>query len=514
MTAPAPSAPADPPVAGPGAGPGVDGPGVAGLGAGPGGASPVDWFVARRIAHAAGAQARATSDRGAEVTPLETALARVVAAPVAALCDIPHYASSAMDGWAVSGAPPWRLTGASPVASEHSSTAVPIVTGGVVPSGTWCVLRSEFGELTASGEGGDGEGGEGDRAGAVTASGEGEPGDGEVLLALSADAPPGELRQGRHIRPPATEAHLGETVIAARTVLTPVHLALAAAAGHDALPLAPRPRVSLLLTGDEVVTSGIPAPGRVRDSFSLTLPPLLAAQGADVSTPQRVPDDLPSTLAALTHPTLSAPPMAIPGPTASGTAATGPTTSTADGPTISTATEPRRVDLVVTTGGTGGSGSDHVRAALLALGAELLVDGIAVRPGAPALLARLPTGVLVAALPGNPLAALLTLHALVHPLLAGWQGCDLPELIEVTTAVDLAPHRAPLSLRPYRLTHPTPTPTAPTAPTGAAGPSVVAEPSEWQGSAMLRGLADADGVLLVPSRGAAAGERLQAIALR
>ncbi|MFB2586189.1 molybdopterin-binding protein [Herbiconiux liukaitaii] len=502
MTVPAPSAPADPPVAGPGAGPGVDGPGVAGLGSGPGGAGPVDWFAARRIAQAAGAQARATSDRGAEVTPLETALARVVAAPVAALCDIPHYASSAMDGWAVSGAPPWRLTGASPAPSEHSSTAVPIVTGGVVPSGTWSVLRSEFGELTASGKGGAGAG-DGDRAGVFTASGEG--GDGEVLLALSADAPPSELRQGRHIRPPATEAHLGETVIAARTVLTPVHLALAAAAGHDALPLAPRPRVSLLLTGDEVVTSGIPAPGRVRDSFSLTLPPILAAQGADVSTPQRVPDDLPSTLAALTHPTLSAPRTAATSLTASGTAATGPATSTA--------TEPRPVDLVVTTGGTGGSGSDHVRAALLALGAELLVDGIAVRPGAPALLARLPTGVLVAALPGNPLAALLTLHALVHPLLAGWQGRDLPELIEVTTAVDLAPHRAQLSLRPYRLTHPTTSP-APTAPTGAAGPSVVAEPSEWQGSAMLRGLADADGVLLVPSRGAAAGERLQAIALR
>ncbi|MGC5413117.1 molybdopterin-binding protein, partial [Streptomyces sp. DT225] len=70
-------------------------------------------------------------------------------------------------------------------------------------------------------------------------------------------------------------------------------------------------------------------------------------------------------------------------------------------------------DLIITTGGTAAGPVDHVHRVLDRVGAELLVDGVAVRPGHPMLLARLSSdGPWLVGLPGNPLAAvsgLLTL---------------------------------------------------------------------------------------------------------
>ncbi|MCS5722379.1 molybdopterin molybdotransferase MoeA [Herbiconiux sp. CPCC 203407] len=394
---------------------------------------PTDWFEARRRAHRAGEAARTPTER----VPLESALGRVLAQPLIALCDVPHAVTSAMDGWAVAGRGPWRLRelravrGSTETPALRHGEASPILTGGVPPAGADAVLRSELGVLSLGA-------------------------DGRTKLDTAPHAPAGEPAPGRHLRPAATEAARGETVLPAGCTLGPLHLALAAACGLDTVDVVVRPTAALVRTGDEVVDSGIPRPGQVRDSFTLTLPPLLAALGARVGNNEKAPDDLAATLAALR-------------------AAAG------------------RASLVVTTGGTGRSGADHVRAALTALRAEVLVDGVAVRPGAPTLLARLPGGALVVALPGNPLAALLSLHTLAHPLLAGMQGLPLPTLGRVTVAEPIAPPGAPLSLRPYRL-----------GPLGAL-------PTAWHGSAMLRGLAEADGVLLVPADGAASGTQLDTL---
>jgi molybdopterin molybdotransferase len=142
---------------------------------------------------------------------------------------------------------------------------------------------------------------------------------------------------------------------------------------------------------------------------------------------------------------------------------------------------------------TGGSRADHVRALLRDAGAEFLVDGVDVRPGGPALLARLPDGRLVVGLPGNPLAALLSVLTLVQPLLAGQQGLGLPALRPAVLASAVDPTRSETVLRPYQ---------AVLDPQTAV---VTAEPSPWHGAAMLRGLADADGVLVCPGAGAPAG---------
>ncbi|SDY49657.1 molybdopterin molybdotransferase MoeA [Herbiconiux ginsengi] len=459
-------------------------------------ASTVSWQEARRRAHEAGGR------RAPETVALEDAVGRVLADDLVALMAVPHYASSAMDGWAVAGDGPWRILerrAEGPDEREREDVAqsvlrageaVPIVTGAVIPPGTRGVLRSEHGVLAPAG----------DETGQAV-------GTGPARLSVGPDGATGEPREGLHIRPAGTEAAAGETVFRAGAVLSPVHVAVAAGCGHDALEVVSRPRVTLVLTGGEVVERGIPGPGSVRDSFGPTLPAVLAGLGAEVVARHRVGDDFGATLAVF-----AAVPLRGSHETGDGTpgallpeAATPPggrtglpgIRYTAPGLTErSIADVPGPVaELIVTTGGTGDSSADHVRPALRAAGAEFLVDGVAVRPGAPALLARLPDGRLVIGLPGNPLAAMLALLTLAHPLLSAMQGRGMPELGRVRMAEALPAGKAPTTLRPYRL---------------VAGQ---AHPTAWHGAGMLRGLAEADGVLVVPQDGAAAGAELEVLRL-
>lgn len=403
------------------------------------------WSSARRIAHDVGVAGRPAAT---ETVPLAEALGRVLAASLIAPIPIPHYASSAMDGWAVAGLAGDRWTLLTADRAERARTvrlqpgeAVEVLTGGVIPPGTFAVLQSEHGVV--------------------------EPLDGVQILCRADDAPADEPRPGRHIREPGTESAAGATLVEAGTVLGPVHLAVAAGGGFDSVPVLPRPRVRLVLTGDEVVTSGLPGPGRVRDSFGPSLPGVIASLGGIVTSSVRVADSVADTAEAL------------------GTDGVAPTAP----------------EIVVTTGGTGASRADHVRALLRDAGAEFLVDGIDVRPGGPALLARLPDGRLFICLPGNPLAALLSVLTLLHPLLAGLQGGPLPPMRPVLLATAIDPVRSATTLRPYR---------AVPEPDSAVS---MAEPTPWHGAAMLRGLADADGIVVCPGTGAAAGDLVPSLDL-
>ncbi|MBK4346799.1 molybdopterin molybdotransferase MoeA [Lacisediminihabitans changchengi] len=369
------------------------------------------WLEAREVAFAA------ASVVPVETVPLDAAVGRILVEPVSALLDVPHYASSAMDGWAVAGAGPWDIVER---AALRPGEATAIVTGGDIPIGADAVVRSEIAERF------DGR--------------------------LHASTP----TRGHHIRPAGEEATRGETVIAAGTVLNPAHVALAAGAGHDTLTVRGAVTVSLALTGGEVITAGLPAAGQVRDSFGPQLPAMLRMLGASVTSSRRVADTIDDTIAALSQP---------------------------------------GVALVISTGGTGNSARDHLRTALERLGAEMLIDGIRMRPGGPTLLARLPGGSLVLALPGNPLAAMLALLTIGGPLIAGMTGVALPDLDTVTLAVAVDGVAGGAVLMPYRLEN------------GAA------VPNRHRASGMMRGLADAAGVLVVPSDGAKKGDRVTAIAL-
>ncbi|MCU1637408.1 MAG: molybdopterin molybdotransferase MoeA [Microbacteriaceae bacterium] len=377
------------------------------------------WSEARRTAFTA------ASALPPEIVPLDRAVGRLLTASVTALSDVSHYASSAMDGWAVAGDAPWQLVDS---ANLEPGQATLVVTGGVIPGGAGGVLRSENGLVEG------------------------------WMLAPNDRARADEPRAGEHIRPAGEEAVAGEVVVTAGTVLNPAHVAVAAGCGNDEMTVARLPRVGLVLTGNEVIEAGIPAPGQVRDSFGVQFPALMAMLGGCVIRSSRVPDDLESLVAAL-------------GPKASA------------------------VDVIITTGGTGHSSVDHLHAALEQLGARLLVDGVAMRPGGPTLLAQLPDGPFLIGLPGNPLAAMMGVLTLVQPLLAALQGAPEPNLGSVVLAHDVPGARGGTRLVPFTLDR------------------GLAVATRWQGAGMMRGLADAAGVLICPAEGASARDTLETIEL-
>lgn len=364
--------------------------------------------------------------------PLAHAVGRIVATDVTSGQAMPHYASSAMDGWAIAGSPPWIL--AEPGKRLAPGQAVPIVTGGLIPRGAKAVLRSESGRLS-------------------------KDDDGLPVLVRGDGARPGEPKNGQHVRPAGEEAAVGELLIKAGTTLNPAHVALAALGGLDDLPVLGRPAVKIVLTGDEVVATGIPEPGFVRDAFSPQLGAVVNLLGGSVVGLQRAGDNLQSMLAALAD------------------------------------DEDDPADVIVTTGATGHSSADFLRAAIDTMGGVLRIPHIAMRPGHPTLLAELPDGRFIVGLPGNPLAAMVGLLTLGAPLLARLGSLPQPEVAEVACGSPIKEYQGPTRLMPYRLVY------------GLASPCAHTD------SAMMRGLAAADGIMAVPPHGAKMGDLLSALLL-
>jgi molybdopterin molybdotransferase len=380
----------------------------------------VSWDSARSAVHSG-------------TTPLPTvelALAEldgtVLAGPLTTRTDIPAFDTSSVDGYAVRGTGPWRLAGkvlAGSVPGEVADgTAVVLATGAMVPPGTEHVLRVE--NTSESGV------------------------DGTTLVH-------GDVPLRRDWRDAGEEARRGEELLPAGTAVTPAVIGLAASCGYDTLTVHRRPRVQLLVFGDELLTAGPPADGRIRDSLGPAFPSWLRRLGAEVVGPpaiEPVEDTLEAHIAAIEA-------------------------------------AAQRADVVVTTGGTMHGPVDHLHPALAALGAEYVVDTVAVRPGFPMLVARLPDGTWVAGLPGNPQSATVALVTLVMPLLAGLRGLPMPPTTRVRLGTDVPGRGDFTHLALVR---------------GEA--DGLAYPLTHVGSAMLRGVASADGFAIVrPGQAAPAG---------
>jgi len=370
--------------------------------------SDLPWGEARERARVAAAPAPVRR------TALTEAQGCTAAEDLRALGPVPHAATSAMDGWAVAGEGPWRLDDSpGPLAPGRARL---IVTGGVPPEAADAVLPVELGEV------------DGDR--------------------LTGPTPPAS----RHIRPAGEEAAEGDVIVPAGQVLTPARLAVLASTGHDHVAVRRRPRVRLLVTGDELVSAGVPPAGRVRDVMTPMLPPMLAALGADVVAVQRVRDDA---------------------------------TTVAEAALV-------EADLVVSAGGTGRSAVDPIAGAWLQLGADVRFRGVDMRPGHPASLAVLPDGRPWLALPGNPLAAVVTALSFVPPLVAGHTGAHLPKPPTAVAGAELR-GRAGTTLVPARATE------------DGLVPAAAGRPH------MLRGLAEADVVAIVPADGVRPGETVRVL---
>lgn len=270
----------------------------------------------------------------------------------------------------------------------------------------------------------------------------------------------GEPRAMPDWRLPGEEARAGEELFPAGTPVDPAVIGVAATCGYQSLAVHPEPRAALLVFGDELLTEGTPGSGRVRDSLGPQVPGWLRRYGATV------------------------------------TGVTGPVKDTLAAHLDAIRSGLEDADLVCTTGGTMHGPVDHLHPALAELGAEYVVNTVAVRPGFPMLLARMPAGAgsrprFIAGLPGNPQSAVIALVTLVAPLLAGLRGRPLPPLplVEAGAAVPGRGGFTHLAL-------------AALDPAGR-----VAHPVGHVGSAMLRGLANAHGFVVVrPGTRAAAGD--------
>ncbi|KOV73446.1 MULTISPECIES: molybdopterin molybdotransferase MoeA [unclassified Streptomyces] len=265
-----------------------------------------------------------------------------------------------------------------------------------------------------------------------------------------------EMLHGQDIRPRGQECRNGDQLLPVGTLVTPAVLGLAAAAGYDTVTVVPRPRAEVLVLGDELLTEGLPHDGLIRDALGPMLPPWLRALGADVIAVRRIGDDAKALQKAVTR---------------------------------------SAADLIVTTGGTAAGPVDHVHPILERVGAELLVDGVKVRPGHPMLLARTKDHQHLVGLPGNPLAAVSGLLTLAEPLLR-------------TLAAHPAPERYTLPLREAVHGHPHDTRLIPVVLRGDH-----AMPLHYNGPAMLRGVAAADALAVVPPGGARQGEEAELLDL-
>ncbi|MEV1331697.1 molybdopterin molybdotransferase MoeA [Micromonospora costi] len=269
-------------------------------------------------------------------------------------------------------------------------------------------------------------------------------------------------------REPGEEAYAGEELLPAGTPVDPSVIGLAASCGYDTLSVRRAPRAALLVFGDELLTAGPPGAGRVRDALGPALPAWLRRYGCEVGPSDvvgPVADTLPAHVSALRSALADA-------------------------------------DVVCTTGGTMHGPVDHLHPALADLGADYVVNTVAVRPGFPMLVARVtgPDGRarFVAGLPGNPQSAIVALVSLVAPLLAGLQGRPMPVLPHATLAEPVPGRGDYTHLALVRLDR-------------AAG---TAHPVRHVGSAMLRGLAGADGFAVIgPGTSGEQGSRVPVVPL-
>ena len=352
-----------------------------------------------------------------EVIPLGLCIDRTLANDVISLVDLPTYETSAMDGYAVADTGPWKIVGdvkaGAPMTQRlNSGTAVRIATGAVVPEGAMGILRWENATVV-----------------------------GDELA--------GNIVAGEDIRPAGLECRKGEVLATAGTVLTPGWIGLLASAGFDSLEVIRKPRVEILLFGDEIALQGIPSGGLVRDSLGPQLPAWLTRMGAEVVAMSYVADEISLVIDAVAQASL-------------------------------------RADVVITTGGTADGPRDHLHSALEALGGVLIVDRVKSRPGHPMLLARIKEVPLLG-LPGNPQSAIVALMTLGQPLLNTLLGrpTKILDSITIRSGINVPEGFTRLVLGNVH--------------------GEFFEESGYLGSAMLRGLAQSSGFAVVASGRSEAG---------
>jgi molybdopterin molybdotransferase len=304
----------------------------------------------------------------AERVPIERAAARVLAAPVSALVDLPPFASSAMDGYALRAAdaasPPVRLPVVHRIAAGSPAErplsvgeAMTISTGGAVPEGADAVVPLELVEER----------------------------DDEIELSQPVEA-------GANVRGRGGDVVAGDVILEPGARLGAAQVAALAAAGVSEVQCAKRPRVGILVTGSELKQPGEAlGPGEIYESNGVLLATALQLAGAVPAQLGVVADDADEHERAMERALLG-------------------------------------FDMLVTSGGASVGPHDLVRATQAKLRVEEHFWGVAVKPGKPIAFGTRRDH-LVFNLPGNPVSVLVTFELFVRPAVNALLGLvdPLPE---------------------------------------------------------------------------------------
>jgi molybdopterin molybdotransferase len=299
--------------------------------------------------------------------PVEQSAGRVLAAPIQADVDIPGFDRSVVDGFAVrssdttgaSDAGPSLLTCVGRVAMGAGGTKISVQegecayvpTGGVLPEGADAVVMVEFAEET-----------------------------GDTILVRKAVA------HGENVLMRDEDFKKGETVFFPGRHLTPQDAGVLAACGYAMVPVAEKPVVGIISTGNELVpVSGTLTPGQVRDSNAPMLAAWLSEYGCIPQLYGIVKDERRAFEKVIAE--------ALP-----------------------------ECDLILLSGGSSKDDRD-LTAGVIADQGEVLVHGIAIAPGKPTIIGRI-SGRPIIGLPGHPASAFVVLIAIVRPLLDRMLGLE------------------------------------------------------------------------------------------
>jgi molybdopterin molybdotransferase len=308
-----------------------------------------------------------------ERVSLDHAAGRVLAQPLCADSHQPPFTRSTRDGFACRAGEASKhgflalagsvRAGDAPTQPLAAGSVCEIMTGAPVPEGADSVAMLEHVEIV----------------------------DGRVRL-----LPPRKLDPGDNLVARGAQAHAGDELLPAGTLISVAQIALAASCGHASLEVFVRPRVAILTTGDELVpVDAVPGPGQIRNSNAPMLVSLVTAAGGEPWVLPTAADNAASLDQALAQ--------------ASG------------------------ADMLLISGGVSAGKFDLVEPALARLGALFHFTGVSIQPGKPLVFGEFPAPAAKAyqnknsakhffGLPGNPISSAVTFLLFAAPVLAALAG--------------------------------------------------------------------------------------------
>lgn len=314
-----------------------------------------------------------------ERVALIDALGRYVAEDVVAPFDHPLFNCSAMDGYAFAfGATEWKVIGEVAAGDVFpralaKGECVRIFTGAMVPEGADTVVMQELAQRF-----------------------------GNTMTHTDV-----KLKHGGNVRRKGEQLRTGDVVLMKGAKLDASAIGLLASVGIAEVTVAQRPRIAVLISGNEFAGGAIPKPGKIFGSNGVMLQAALREFGIDVDVVQ-VDDDREALIAAWK---IAA----------------------------------QAHDLIISTGGVSVGDHDLVRPTLDALGAAIIFHGVMQKPGKPMLFAKL-NDTPVFGLPGNPRAVMVLFREYVAPFIRAMQAAAAPwmrpDRLPITQALIIKGNRA------------------------------------------------------------------------